>query len=272
MNKRRFWQEIIGLGLWPTVTGDPSGDGDGGGGQGSGAGGTGGSQGGTSGQGSGTSGDDDENLGPKGIEALRKERQQREALERQLREVQALSPEVLKQAQQRAEQAERELQLRNQEIEAERQRLESKYGQTVAQEKAAREAAEQRELQTRISFIAKEQFAAAGGSDAMDEDGISAFRLFMQAKGQHFRLDENERLYVVDAQGDPVLNKDGGRVDPKAWIQQLADTSPALAALFKPRQGEGGGMRSSNGTRNGRGVDLHTLSQAQLMDVAWADS
>lgn len=277
MYTRRFFELLHGLNM--TVTPDPSDSGEGGGaggGAGAAQGGT-GAQGAAGGQGAagaqgGAGDEDDEQLGEGGRKALVEERRLRRQLERRLQALDGMvSPEVLRQAQERADAAERELQQRAQQVELDRQRLESKYAPLLATEKAAREAAEKTAKETRINFLAKEFFGAAGGSDAVDEEGISAFSLFMKAKGQHFALEGEDKVYVVDAQGDPVLDKDGNYVDPKTWIEQVADKSPALAGLFKPRQGEGGGTRSSNGTRSTRGVDVHKLSQSELMDLAWSD-
>lgn len=223
---------------------------------------------------------DDAPLGPKGEQALRAARKEAksairksEALNRQLEALKRnVSPEDFQAAQQAAEQAQREAAEKTRELDQERRRLTTKH---QAELKAANDRATAAELKAAtktIEFLTKEHFYAVGGDNSVDESGISSFHAFMQLKGhKHLRLRDDDTVYVVDDSGDELLDDKGKPMPVAEWITRQADSSPVLSRLFKPRQGEGSGSRSSNGVRSVRGPDLHKLSHRELASVAWPD-
>jgi hypothetical protein len=247
-----------------TVTPDPEGEGDGGGNDAD----------------TGDDDDDGEDLGPQGKKALVATRKELRALKKEAlstaHQLEALkrnvSPEVLKAAQDAAEEAERKAQAKDQELEQERTRLTTLHRSQLQQLNSRAEAAELKATQKTIEFLTKEQFYAVGGDESVDDDGISTFKAFMDLKGhKHLRIDKDERLYVVDAAGDELLDEKGNPVKVQDWITKQADASPVLARLFKPRKGEGSGTQSSTGVRGVRGPDLHNMSRNQLAEAAWPD-
>jgi hypothetical protein len=247
------------------VTTDPEGDADGGGGEG---------------DGDDAGDDDDEDLGPQGKKALSSTRKELRTLKKEAvstaRELEALrrnvSPEVLKAAQDAADEAQRKADAKDQELAQERTRLTTLHRTQIQQLNSRAEAAELKATQKTIEFLTKEQFYAVGGDESVDDDGISTFKAFMDLKGhKHLRIDKDERLYVVDAAGDELLDDKGNPVKVQVWITKQADASPVLARLFKPRKGEGSGTQSSTGVRGVRGPDLHSMSRGQLGQVAWPD-
>jgi hypothetical protein len=254
--KTKHFEELIRA-LYPTV--EPGDDGDGGGG-GSDDGGT----------GDGGSGDDD-GLGDAGKKTLQKLRAELKAAERRLKAVEGLDPKVYQQATTKAEELERQLREREALTEAEKLRLEQKHGEAVAKAMAEAERERSARLELQTTTAAREIFSAAKGRSGGDEEGLTYFETFMAAKGRrHLRLDETSgKVFVVDAQGDPVLDDKGSRVDPIAWMKGLASTSPVIGALFQGEYGEGSGTTSSNGVRGVRGQDFQNMSKSQLFDAKW---
>ncbi len=253
--------------VFHSVTTDPEGDPEGGGGDDAG--------------GDGDDDDDDEELGPQGRKALTKTRKELRAANREAArlasQLEALkgnvSPDVLKAAQDAADEAQRKAEAKDQELAQERTRLTTLHRTQLQQANSRAEAAELKATQKTIEFLTKEQFYAVGGDESVDEDGISSFKAFMDLKGhKHLRIDKDERLYVVDANGDELTDEKGNPMKVKDWITKQADSSPVLARLFKPRQGEGSGMTSTNGNVRGvRGPDLSKLNHQQTLAAAWPD-
>lgn len=223
---------------------------------------------------------DDKPLGPQGEKALKAARDEAKAansiaaaLKRQLDALKgSVSPAEFKAAQEAAEQAQRDAEAKGQELAKERERLSSKHQRELKAANDRITAAEQKVTLRTVEFLTKEQFYDAGGDSSIDDDGISSFQAFMTLKGhKHLRLRDDDTIYVVDASGDELLDEKGKPVTVKDWIIKQADASPVLGRLFKPRQGEGSGSRSSNGVRGVRGPDLHKLGHQQLANVAWPD-
>ncbi len=223
---------------------------------------------------------DDAPLGEQGQKALKAERdkarqlkREADALKRQLAALKgSVSPEDFQAAKEAAEQAQREAEAKGQELAKERERLSRKHQAELKAASDRATAAEQRATTKTIEFLTKESFYDAGGDNSVDEEGTSSFQAFMLLKGhKHLRLRDDESVYVVDANGDELLDDKGKPVTVKDWITKQADTSPVLARLFKPRKGEGSGSQSSNGIRGVRGPDLHNMSRNQLAEAAWPD-
>ena len=238
---------------WPTVDPDPAGEGAGGGGDDG-------------------SDDDDATLGDAGRKALQTEREQRKALERKLAQLEAqlstvkdLSPDAYRQAQEKAIELERRLAEREQLTAAERQRIETKAQEAVRKATAAAEAEKARRIDLQVRTMARGVFSAAEGRDGADPAGLSFFDAWMEFQGRrHFRVDEaTGKLYVVDGDGDRVKTAEGQDVDPVAWLNQQADSSPVVGSFFKPKGGSGGG--GLVGARGVRGTQTRSVEQARQM-------
>lgn len=212
------------------------------------------------------------------MEALRKEREERRQAEAernriaaQLQELQKggqVDPKVIEDAQRRAEAAERERQLLQQQLEQAKRDAEGKYTQTLEQltSELQREKAERQ--QQAIRFAARDAFLAADGRTDASADGVTAFDYFWSQFGSRFQVDERG-LYVADKDGDPVLDSDTGkRLDPVKWLTSLRD-DPLHGMHFKGQYGSGGGSRSNRDGRAVTGVDISKLSTEAKFSAAF---
>lgn len=229
----------------------------------------------------GAAGVDDEDLGPTGRDALRKERELVRALQRQLSELKAMSPEIAAQvaeAKRRAEEADERLRRaeedRNRAIEDTRTRLEQKHQRErdalQAERDAAKRAAE--ELAIRTAF--NEAFNAADGRPG-GEDGLSHSDAVFTQLSAHLRLRDGKTI-VVDKDGDPILAADkSGPIELKDWLNLKADSSSVIGVHFKPVGGTGsGGLVGTRGYRAQQGRDpkeLASMTPNQLLNNAYPD-
>ena len=218
--------------------------------------------------------DSDDFLGEGGIKALRTEREQRKALERemaqmrqQLAAVKDLNPEAYRQAQDKAAELERRLQEREQLTEAERKRIETKAQQQIAKATTEAQQEKERRVALEIKTAVRSYYSAAEGKDGADSSGLSFFDAYMDFHGKkHFRLDETTgKVFVVDAEGDRI------DADPIEWLNEQADNSQVIGAFFKPKGGVGsGGLIGARGVREtqGRSVDeLSKMSPGKLLEA-----
>ena len=241
--KTTFLDRLLGIAdewLRPfaSVTPDPAGDEPGGGGGGD-----------------GLSDDDDgeidASVGEAGRTAIQREREQRKALARQLRERDAATN-------------------------ADRQRIESKAQKAVTEARQAAEQERQRRIDLEVRTRARTVFDAAGGRQESDGDR-SYFDDFMDSHGKrHFRTDENGRLYVVDSDGDRIKTADGKDVDPVEWLNERADNSPVVGNYFRAKGGEGsGGLSGARGIRGQNRLTPEAARSAkpgQLLDRHYGDT
>lgn len=204
---------------------------------------------------------------------IAKLREEIKAAERRLKAVEGLDPKVYKDATTKAEQLERELREREALTAAERQRLEQKANEGILAAKAEAETERNARIRLQTRTAAKAAFELAKGQDGADADGRTFFDGFMALVGdKHLRLDDNNNLYVVDAQGDPVQSPDGkGRISPDAWMKQVADSSPVVGTFFKSAFGTGSGMTSSRGVVTRGLPSLKDLTPGQRRDLAWGE-
>lgn len=231
----------------------------------------------------GGGGGSDDDLGENGAKALRNEREQRKALERemarlkqQLDAVKDLNPNTYKEAQEKASKLERELQEKDQLTAAERQRLEAKHQQAVQQAKSAAEQEKAKRVALEIKTAVRSFFAAAEGRDGADPNGLSFFDAYMDVHGRHhFRLDEaTGKTFVVDNDGDRIKKEDGSDVNPIEWLNNQADNSLVIGTFFKPKGGVGsGGLVGARGVRAQQTLsakDLEAITPGKLIDDHYA--
>lgn len=210
---------------------------------------------------------DDAQLGPSGEATLRKEREERKRLERELKAMRAqLSPEARQAAEERIRLAEEAALRAQEEADKKATTLRSKYEAQTQQLAKELEAAKKEHLQYRLRMDQQKIFQAAEGLDGVSADGRSFFDMFHALKGDAFAYDDNGQLIVVDADGEQLRDPETRLpVSPLDYVKSLQN-DPVYGYLFRPAYGSGSGARS---TRDGRALpgqkmDLKTTPKADL--------
>ena len=147
--------------------------------------------------------------------------------------------------------------------------IELKYSKD-AQEAAAKAAAAESALaEYQKKYALEKVFYAAGGrTDAAD--GVSFFDMMAQQVGGSFRQEADGSLTVVDAAGDPVLDKESGkRVSAEDFIASYK-VHPIYGTFFKGQKGSGAGIGYGGTDANGMPTeDLSSLSSTELFKRAF---
>lgn len=206
---------------------------------------------------------DAENL----LKALKAEREARKQYEREVKEKAAqlerfaeINPDEYTKLQQEAAEAAR---LQAQWGEA-REAIEAKYSsQAEAALKEAQAAKEALAAYKKRTAMEKVFFAAGGRSDAAD--GVSFYDMFATQMEGRFRQEADGSLTVVDAQGDPLLDKESGkRISPEDFVASYK-VHPIYGTFFKGAKGAGAGIGYGGTDANGMPVeDLTGLSPEEL--------
>lgn len=206
------------------------------------------------------------------LKALKAEREARKQYERDLKETKAhlekfaeINPDEFTKLQAEAAEAAR---LQSQYGE-QRELLEKKYSdqaQEAAKEAAAAKAA-LADYQKKYA-LEKVFYAAGGRTDAAD--GVSFFDMMSQQIGGNFRQEADGSLTVVDAAGDPVLDKESGkRVSAEDFIGSYK-VHPIYGTFFKGAKGAGAGLGYGGTDANGMVTeDLTGLTPEQLFQRAF---
>ena len=142
----------------------------------------------------------------------------------------------------------------------------SKQAEAAAQEAASAKAALQ---DYKKKYALEKVFYAAGGrTDAAD--GISFFDMMSQQVGGNFRQEADGSLTVVDAAGDPVLDKESGkRISAQDYIASYK-LHPIYGTFFKGAKGAGAGIGYGGTDANGMPTeDLSSLSREELFQRAF---
>lgn len=201
------------------------------------------------------------------LKALKAERDARKQYERELKESKVhlekfaeINPDEYHKLQQEAAEAAR---LQAQWGEA-RDAIENKYSQQAqeARKEADQAIAALAEYKKRTA-MEKVFFAAGGRSDAAD--GVSFYDMFAQHMQNRFRHEADGSLTVVDAQGDPLLDKESGkRIAPEDFVASYK-VHPIYGTFFKGAKGAGAGIGYGGTDANGMPVeDLTGLSPEQM--------
>lgn len=148
--------------------------------------------------------------------------------------------------------------------------IEAKY--SAQAEAAAKEAqlAKQALAEYQKKYALEKVFYAAGGrTDAAD--GVSFFDMMASQVGNRFRQEADGSLTVVDAQGDPILDKESGkRISPEEYIASFK-VHPIYGTFFKGQKGAGAGIGYGGTDANGMPTeDLSSLSREELFKKAFA--
>ena len=206
------------------------------------------------------------------LKALKAEREARKQYERDLKETKAslerfadINPEEYNKLQAEAAEAAR--------VQAQwgdaKEAIELKYSkqaESAAQEAAAAKSALQ-EYQKKYA-LEKVFFAAGGRTDAAD--GVSFFDMLAQQIGGNFRQEADGSLTVIDAAGDPVLDKESGkRIVAEDFIASYK-VHPIYGTFFKGAKGAGAGIGYGGTDANGMPTeDLSSLSATEMFQRAF---
>ena len=206
------------------------------------------------------------------LKALKSEREARKQYERDLKETKTqlerfaeINPDEYTKLQKEAAEA-AALQAN---FGAAQEAIEAKYS-AQAQEAAKEAAAAKAALADYQKKYALEKvfYAAGGRTDAAD--GVSFFDMMAQQVGGNFRQAADGSLTVVDAAGDPVLDKESGkRISAEDFIASYK-VHPIYGTFFKGAKGAGAGIGYGGTDANGMPVqDLSSLSRDELFKIAF---
>jgi len=206
------------------------------------------------------------------LKALKAEREARKQYEREVKETKAhlekfaeINPEEYTKLQQEAAEAAR---LQAQWGEA-RDAIETKYSQQAQEARKEAESATAALAAYKKQYALEKVFNAAGGrTDSVD--GVSFFDLMAGQLGGNFRQEADGSLTVIDAAGDPLLDKESGkRITPEDYLASYKH-HPVFGTFFRGAKGSGAGIGYGGTDANGLPVeDLTGLSSTELFQRAF---
>ncbi len=189
----------------------------------------------------------DNALGGDGLsDALKAERRRSNQLEKELRGLrQQLTrfSEINPEEYARLQQAERQKQLIEQQVELRERQMEEASARKVAAVAAERDAAHERVQELRKERLLERAFSEAEGRTGGDGRG-TFFQVFKGQLGESFRLttskDGIDVLEPLDSQGQPLLGDDGRPLSTADFLDQLR-IHPVYGFLFQQRGAMGTG-------------------------------
>ena len=206
------------------------------------------------------------------LKALKAERDARKQYERDLKETKAslekfaeINPEEYHKLQEEAAEAAR-LQAQWGEV---RDAMETKYSGQAQHALRRADAADAALAAYKKKYALEKVFNSAGGrTDATG--GTSFFDLLSAQVGDSFRHEPDGSLTVIDAAGDPVMNKETGlRITPEEHMASYK-RDPVYGTFFKGAKGAGAGIGFSGTDANGATVeDLTSLSTEEIFRRAF---
>ena len=206
------------------------------------------------------------------LKALKAERDARKQYERDLKETKAslekfaeINPEEYHKLQEEAAEAAR-LQAQWGEV---RDAMETKYSGQAQDALRRADAADAALAAYKKKYALEKVFNSAGGrTDATG--GTSFFDLLSAQVGDSFRHEPDGSLTVIDAAGDPVMNKETGlRITPEEHMASYK-RDPVYGTFFKGAKGAGAGIGFSGTDANGATVeDLTSLSTEEIFRRAF---
>lgn len=208
------------------------------------------------------------------LKALKAEREARKQYEREVKETKSqlerfadINPEEYNKLQQEAAEAAR---LQAQWGEA-REAIEAKFSSQAQEALLKAQSAEKALAAYKKQYALEKVFNAAGGrTDSVD--GVSFFDLMAGQLGGNFRQEADGSLTVIDAAGDPMLDKESGkRITPEDYLASYKH-HPVFGTFFKGAKGSGAGIGYGGTDANGMPQqDLSSLSSEELFRVAFGD-
>ncbi|MCP9905243.1 hypothetical protein KBY85_14015 [Cyanobium sp. BA5m-10] len=179
-------------------------------------------------------------------DALKAERRRSNNLEKELRGLrQQLTrfSEINPEEYARLQQAERQKQLLEQQVELRERQMEEASARKVAAVAAERDAAHERVQELRKERLLERAFSEAEGRTGGDGRG-TFFQVFKGQLGESFRLttskDSVDVLEPLDSQGQPLLGDDGRPLSTADFLDQLR-IHPVYGFLFQQRGAMGTG-------------------------------
>ena len=211
---------------------------------------------------------DAENL----LKALKAERESRKQYERQVKEQAAqlerfadVNPDEWTSMQAEAAKA---AQLQAQFGEA-KEAIELKYSRQAEASALEANAAKAALQDYQKKYALEKVFYEAGGRTD-SADGVSFFDMMAQQVGGNFRHEADGSLTVVDAGGDPVLDKESGKRITAADFLSSYKHHPVYGTFFKGQKGAGAGIGYGGTDANGMPTeDLSSLSREELFQRAF---
>ena len=181
-------------------------------------------------------------------DALKAERRRSNNLEKELRGLrQQLTrfSEINPEEYARLQQAERQKQLLEQQVELRERQMEEASARKVAAVAAERDAAHERVQELRKERLLERAFSEAEGRTGGDGRG-TFFQVFKGQLGESFRLttskDGIDVLEPLDSQGQPLLGDDGRPLSTADFLDQLR-IHPVYGFLFQQRGAMGTGAQ-----------------------------
>jgi hypothetical protein len=201
--------------------------------------------------------------------ALESERALKRQLEGQLKQVGQVNPELLREAQAKAEAAEQQRQFIEQQTATRLAEQERKYQEQLARVtsdlQAAKVAAEREALRIKTE---REFLAAKGKAEASPIDGKAHFDAIWSAYGNQIAEDP-KGLYLLDSDGTPKLDPETGkRITPGELFAQLRK-DPVHGVHFQPEYGSGSGSRNGRDGVVDLTTDMNALPQSALGQMAF---
>jgi hypothetical protein len=218
-------------------------------------------------------------------DALKAERRRSNQLEKEIRSLkQQLNrfSEINPEEYTRLQEAERQKQKLEQQLELRERQMEEASARKVAAVAAERDAAAERVLQLRKERLLERAFSEAEGRTGGDGRG-TFFDVFKGQLWESFRLvpgkDGSDNLEPLDAQGQPLLGDDGRPLTASEFLEDLR-VHPVYGFLFQQRGAMGGPAAVSYGTgtvgANGELINPQAMSAAELyragFSKAWTNS
>jgi hypothetical protein len=204
----------------------------------------------------------------KALDAERKLNRQNAAraaqLEAQLKEVGQVDPRLLSEAQAKAEAAEHQRQLLEQQYNTRLQDADRKYQEQLSrltaelQSKAATAEREALRVKAEREFIASE-----GITEVSKVDGKTPFDYVWQAFGARYGEDKNG-LFLMDDDGSPALDPETGARVTLAQHYQTLRRDPVHGRNFLPEYGSGSGARAGRDGRVTTTTDIHKMGNSEL--------
>ena len=187
-------------------------------------------------------------------------------LKQQLNRFSEINPEEYA----RLQEAERQKQVLEQQLELRERQMEEASAQKVAAVAAERDEARQQVLQLRKDRLLERAFSQAEGRTGGDARG-TFFDIFKGQLGGCFRLstgsDGKDVLEPLDGQGKPLLGDDGRPMTTTEFLDQMR-VHPVYGFLFQQRGPAGmqaaGGLTVSGIGSNGEPINPQAMSASEL--------